>query len=101
MFDWPKAARRSGYNVATHNVDVNRLDEGAAAGRALAAGLAEIEKERAGLLAKAASKRDHKDGRARQLLGKMPELVRAYRARVPRLMEFFWRSMKRWTLVAK
>jgi len=51
-------------------VDVSRLDKGAAELRAmgrlpaaLAADLAEIEKEHAELLAKAAGKRDQKDGR--------------------------------------
>ena len=72
-------------------VDVSRLDKGAAELRAmgllpaaLAAGLAEIEKEHAELLAKAAGRRDQKDGRARQLLARMPDLVRGYRAQVQR-----------------
>jgi hypothetical protein len=76
---------------AESGVDVSRLDKEAADVRAmglrpaaLAAGLAEIEKERAELLAKAGGKRDQKDGRARQLLARMPDLVRAYRAQVQR-----------------
>jgi hypothetical protein len=50
----------------------------------LAAGLAEIEKERTELLAKAAGRRDQKESRARQLLARMPELVRVYRTQVQR-----------------
>ncbi|MDB6015062.1 MAG: hypothetical protein JWL65_7312 [Gammaproteobacteria bacterium] len=71
---------------AESGVDVSRLDKEAPDVRAmglrpaaLAAGLAEIDKERAELLAKAGGKRDQKDGRARQLLARMPDLVRAYR----------------------
>jgi hypothetical protein len=66
---------------------------------ALAAGLAEIEKERAELLAKAAGKRDQKDGRARQLLARMPELVRGYGAQVQRAIAVLAKP-ERWKTVA-
>ena len=59
---------------------------------ALAAGLAEIEKERAELLAKAAGKRDQKDGRARQLLARMPDMVSGYRAQVQRAIAVLAKS---------
>jgi hypothetical protein len=75
--------------AAASGVEVSRLDNEAAALRTmnlrpavLTAGLAEIEKERAELLARAAGKRDQKEGRARQMLSRTPELVRAYRTQV-------------------
>jgi hypothetical protein len=49
---------------------------------ALAAGIAEIEKERTALLAKATGKKDQRDSRARQLLARLPDLLRAYRQQI-------------------
>ena len=43
------------------------------------AGLAEIEKERQELLTKAVGKRDRSEGRARQWLARIPEVVTGYR----------------------
>jgi hypothetical protein len=70
---------------AVRGVDVRRLDDEIKALRkmplrptALAAAIAEVEKERAELLAKAAGKRDQREGLARQLLAQMPEIARRY-----------------------
>jgi hypothetical protein len=78
---------------AESGVDVSRLDKEAAELRgmslrpgALAAGLAEIEKERQELLTRAVGKRDRSEGRARQLLERMPEIVAGYRAQVQRAL---------------
>jgi site-specific DNA recombinase len=46
---------------------------------AMAAAVAEIEKERAELLARAVGKQDKMDARARRLLARMPEIVAEYR----------------------
>jgi hypothetical protein len=71
---------------AASGVDVKRLDEEIKQLRkmplrptALAAAIAEIEKERDELLAKVTGKREMRDSRARKLLARMPEIVRAYR----------------------
>lgn len=54
---------------------------------ALAAAIAEIEKEHDELLAKATGKREMRDSRARKLLGNMPEIVRAYRQQLQQAMK--------------
>jgi len=79
---------------AASGVDVKRLDEEIKQLRnmplrpaALAAAIAEIEKERDGLLAKATGKREMRDNRARKLLARMPEIVRAYRQQLQQAMK--------------
>jgi site-specific DNA recombinase len=71
---------------AESGVDQKRLDDEIRQLRALplrpaalAAAIAEIEKERAELLARAIGKKDQRDSRARQLLARLPGIVRAYR----------------------
>ncbi len=49
---------------------------------AMTAAVAEIEKERAELLAKASGKRDQHESRARQMLARLPELVERYRQQI-------------------
>ncbi len=79
---------------AERGVDLKRLDDEIRQLRgmplrpaALAAAIAEIEKERAELLAKAAGKRDQRESRARQLLARLPDIVRAYRQQLQRAMK--------------
>jgi hypothetical protein len=79
---------------AERGTDLKRLDDEIRALRkmalrpaALAAAIDEIEKERAELLAKAAGKRDRREGRARQLLARMPELVAAYRGQIQQALK--------------
>lgn len=78
---------------AESGADFKRLDQEAARLRglglrpaALAAGLAEIDAERVQLLAKANGKRERHESRARQLMARMPELVKGYRAQVQRAL---------------
>jgi site-specific DNA recombinase len=79
--------------AAESGTDFKRLDAEAAKLRGLglrptvlASALAEIEQERAALVAKANGKHDKKEGRARQLLARMPELAKIYRTKVERAL---------------
>jgi DNA invertase Pin-like site-specific DNA recombinase len=74
---------------AISGVDTKRLDLELKALRkmplrpaAMAAAVEEIEKERAQLLARATGKQDQREGRARKLLARMPEIVAAYRGQL-------------------
>jgi hypothetical protein len=74
---------------AISGVDTKRLDQELKALRklplrpaAMAAAIAEIEKERAELVAKASGKQDQRENRARKLLARMPEIVAAYRGQL-------------------
>ena len=70
---------------AVSGVDTRKLDQEIKALRkmalrpaAMAAAIAEIEKERQDLLAEASGKKDKVEGRARQLLARLPEIVDEY-----------------------
>lgn len=54
---------------------------------ALAAAIAEIESERSEVLAKATGKRDRRENRTRQLLARLPDIVRAYRQQLQRAVK--------------
>jgi site-specific DNA recombinase len=68
----------SGANIKRLDDEIRQLRKMPLRPAALEAAIAEVEKERAEVLAKASGKRDQRDGRARQLLARLPDIVSAY-----------------------